>query len=106
MNLDRAYVFLFASIGAVTGFALNGPTPFSLIATGASRVVQAPTVRVASTVFSEAEQAAEATETVETASAAPTFDTAIYVGNLSFGRFAFLFLDCVGIDVCLIPILL
>jgi hypothetical protein len=45
-----------------------------------------PTVRVASTVFSETEQAAEASETVAAASEPPAFETAIYVGNISFGK--------------------
>lgn len=86
MNLDRAFVLLIASIGVAAGFTPNGPTPFSVSSIGASRVAFVPSVRVASTVFSEAEQAAEAIETVEAAPAAPAFETAIYVGNISFGK--------------------
>jgi hypothetical protein len=52
--------------------------------TGASRVAIVPTVRVASTVFSETEQAAESSETVE-ADSVPAFESTIYVGNISFG---------------------
>jgi hypothetical protein len=87
MNLDRAFVLLFASIGAVAGFTPNGPSAFSVASTCASRMMAiVPTVRVASTVFSEAEQAAEASETVDAASEPPAFETAIYVGNISFGK--------------------
>ncbi|KAL7443779.1 hypothetical protein ACHAXH_009588 [Discostella pseudostelligera] len=81
MNLDKAFLLLFASIGAVAGFTPNGPTAFSV--TGASRVAFVPTVRVASTVFSETEQAAESSETVE-ADSVPAFESTIYVGNISF----------------------
>ena len=98
MNLDRAFVLLFASIGAVAGFIPNGPTPFSVSSIGAPRVAFVPTVRVASTVFSEAEQAAESSETVEAAPTAPAFETAIYVGNVSFGKVCSAFeLMCVSI---------
>jgi hypothetical protein len=86
MNLDRAFVLLFASIGAVAGFTPNGPSAYSVASTCASRMAYVPTVRVASTVFSETEQAAEASETVEASSEAPAFETAIYVGNISFGK--------------------
>ncbi len=86
MNLDRAFVLLFASFGAVSGFAPGLPTSFSGASSSVSRVAFVPTVRVASTVFSESEQAAE---TVEAASPASTFETAIYVGNISFGKFSF-----------------
>lgn len=86
MNLDRAFVLLFASIGAVAGFTPNGQSAFSVASTCASRMAYVPTVRVASTVFSETEQAAEASETVAAASEPPAFETAIYVGNISFGK--------------------
>ena len=86
MNLDRAFVLLFASIGAVAGFTPNGQSAFSVASACASRMAFVPTVRVASTVFSETEQAAEASETVAAASEPPAFETAIYVGNISFGK--------------------
>jgi hypothetical protein len=57
----------------------------SVASTYVSRAAYAPSVRVASTVFSEAEQA-ESSETV--VNEAPAFETAIYVGNISFGKFA------------------
>ena len=59
MNLDRAFVLLFASFGAVSGFAPGLPTSFSGASSSVSRVAFVPTVRVASTVFSESEQAAD-----------------------------------------------
>jgi hypothetical protein len=92
MNLDKAFVLLFASIGAVAGFTPNGPTAFSV--TGASRVAFVPTVRVASTVFSETEQAAEPSDAVEAEPVASSFESTIYVGNVSFGTFESLPLLC------------
>lgn len=99
MNLDKAFVLLFASLGAVAGFAPSAPTKFSV----ASRVASVSNVRIASAIFSEVEEAAEVAEVTaeaeapvaeETASeesaeepAAPAeWDTAIYVGNMSFGE--------------------
>ena len=99
MNLDRAYVLLLASIGAVAGF-----TP--AIVSQPTRVAFVSNVRVASAsaLFSEVEASAEAAveETTETAveasieapaedasSAEPAtvaFDKTIYVGNISFGE--------------------
>lgn len=81
MNLNRAFVLIFASIGAVAGFTPNCRSAFSASVASA----YAPSVRVASTVFSEA----ESSETVEAvASEVPAFETSIYVGNISFGKFA------------------
>lgn len=97
MNLDRAYVLLLASIGAVAGF-----TP--AIVSQPTRVAFVSNVRVASAsaLFSEVEASAEAaveeaTETaVEASTEAPAedassaepatvaFDKTIYVGNISF----------------------
>ena len=78
MNLDRALVLLLASVNAVAGF-----TP--CVGPQSSRVALAPLVRVASPLFSEVEEAAEAT-TEDAAPAEPAFDTSIYVGNISFGK--------------------
>ncbi len=88
MNLDRALVWLLASIGAVAGFTPNGRAAISVASSHlSSRVTFTPRV---SALLSEVEQAAEATETPAAASgdepaAAPAFDAAIYVGNISFG---------------------
>lgn len=86
MNLDKALVLLLASVSAVAGFAPSAPAAFSV---ASSRVA-----RVASPLYSEVEEAAEAPAAVEEAPAAaeeappapaaPAFDTAIYVGNVSF----------------------
>ncbi|KAL3790117.1 hypothetical protein ACHAW5_007724 [Stephanodiscus triporus] len=87
MNLDRAFVLLFASIGAVAGFTPSGRTAFSVASSHSSCVSFAPR---ASALFSEVEQAAEATQTVASASsseepaAKSAFDSSIYVGNISF----------------------
>jgi hypothetical protein len=89
MNLDRAFVLLLASIGAVAGFTPSGRAAFSVASSHSSRVAFAPRV---SALLSEVEQAAEATETVAAASsseepaAKSAFDSAIYVGNISFGQ--------------------
>lgn len=84
MNLDRALVLLLASVSAVAGFT-------TCVGPQASRVAFAPKTRVASPLFSEVEEAAEATAeeaapaaAEEAAPASPKFDTAIYVGNISF----------------------
>jgi hypothetical protein len=83
MILERALVLLFASISAVAGFSPCGhsSSPLSLASSYASRAAFSPSVRVASTIFSEA----ESSETVVTE--VPAFETAIYVGNISFGKF-------------------
>ena len=83
MILERALVLLFASISAVAGFSPCGHStfPLSLASSYASRAAFSPSVRVASTIFSEA----ESSETV--VSEVPAFETAIYVGNISFGKF-------------------
>jgi hypothetical protein len=89
MNFDRALVLLLASIGAVAGFTPSGRAAVSVASSHlSSRVAFTPRV---SALFSEVEQAAEATETAAAASvdepaAAPAFDAAIYVGNISFGQ--------------------
>ena len=68
MNLDRALLFLLASVSAVSGFAPGFATPQT------SRLV------TGSTLFSE-----EAAVSVDAeAPAEPGFDTQIYVGNISF----------------------
>jgi len=89
MNLDRAFVLLFASANAVAGFTTSG-SAFSVASQ--QRVAFVPKVRAASALFSEVEEAtepaveaeAEPVEAVEEAPAAPAFDTAVYVGNISF----------------------
>ena len=87
MNLNRAFVLILASFDAVSGFAPNGHSSFSVsvASTYVSRAAYSPSVRVASTVFSEAEQA-ESSEMV--VNEAPAFETAVYVGNISFGKFS------------------
>ena len=73
MILDRALIFLLASVSAVSGFAPGFASPQT------SRLV------TGSTLFSE-----EASVSVDSAAAAaaateaPKFDTQIYVGNISF----------------------
>ncbi len=79
MNLDRAFVLLLASIGAVAGFTPSGRIAFTAASSHRSRVASVSDVRVASALASEVEQAAEA-------AVAPAFDTAIHVGNISFGE--------------------
>lgn len=93
MNLDKAFVLLFASIGAVAGFAPSGPAAFSV---ATHQNVQK--VRIASAIFSEVEESTEAPAVeaeaapveaaveapVEAAPAPAAFDTAIYIGNVSF----------------------
>ena len=89
MNFDRALVLLLASIGAVAGFTPSGRAAVSVASSHlSSRVAFTPRV---SALFSEVEQAAEATETAAAAPsdepvAAPAFNAAIYVGNISFGQ--------------------
>lgn len=89
MNLDKAFVLLAASIGAVAGFAPIAPTAFTVTSQSqASRGSVASVPR--SALFSEVEEvaeapAAEAPAAEEAAAPAPAaFDTAIYIGNLSF----------------------
>eukprot|EP00584_Thalassiosira_punctigera_P011030 CAMPEP_0172526122 /NCGR_PEP_ID=MMETSP1067-20121228/1109_1 /TAXON_ID=265564 ORGANISM="Thalassiosira punctigera, Strain Tpunct2005C2" /NCGR_SAMPLE_ID=MMETSP1067 /ASSEMBLY_ACC=CAM_ASM_000444 /LENGTH=390 /DNA_ID=CAMNT_0013309565 /DNA_START=144 /DNA_END=1316 /DNA_ORIENTATION=+ len=104
MNLDRAFVLLLASINAAAGFTPSGSASFSVTSQHASRVAFVPRVRVASALFSEVEEATEAkveeaaseelvevvatdepAEAVETEEPTePEFDTAIYIGNISF----------------------
>lgn len=82
MNLDRAFILLFASIGAVTGFTPSCRSTFSVLSSSQSlsnNVVAFAPRRVISSLFSEVEHA------TETSSAAKSgFETAIYVGNISF----------------------
>ena len=89
MNLDKAFVLLFASLGAVAGF-----TPASL--TFSKRVASYVPKQVAP-IFSEVEEATEAPAAVEEpvatveepAAAEAPFDTSIYVGNISFGEYTY-----------------
>lgn len=96
MNLDRAFVLLLASINAVAGFTPSGS------AARASRVAFVPKVRFSSALFSDVEEATEpaveaeavvevaaseepvAVEAASEEPAEPAFDTAIYIGNISF----------------------
>lgn len=80
MNLDKAFVLLFASIGAVAGFTPSGPA-FSVATQHATRSPLVQKARIASVLFSEVEESTE--EAAPEAPAAP-FDTAIYIGNVSF----------------------
>jgi len=76
MNLDKAFVLLFASVSAVAGFTASRPAVFPVASQHASRVAFMPKVWVArSALFSEVEDATEATvevaaEAVEVASEA------------------------------------
>ena len=91
MNLDKAFVLLFASLGAVAGF-----TPASQ--TFSKRVASYVPKQVAP-IFSEVEEATtdeapaaveEPVATVEEPAAAEApFDTSIYVGNISFGEYTY-----------------
>lgn len=82
MNLDRAFILLFASIGAVTGFTPSCRSTFSVSSSQSlsNNVVAFAPRRVISSLFSEVEHA---TETAPSA-AKSGFETAIYVGNISF----------------------
>ena len=82
MNLDRAFALLLASISAVAGFTLSDRVTFSVASSQSSWAVSVPNVRVASALSSEVEQAAES-------SAAPAFEAAIHIGNVSFGEIIF-----------------
>lgn len=70
MILDRALIFLLASVSAVSGFAPGFASPQT------SRLV------TGSTLFSE--EASVSVDTAAAAAEAPKFDTQIYVGNISF----------------------
>lgn len=85
MNLDKAFVLLFASINAVAGFAPAGQS--AVVSRQASGLAFVPSkvVRSASALFSEVEEAAE--PAVEEAPEEPAFDTSIYIGNVSFGEY-------------------
>lgn len=82
MILDRAFILLLASIGAVTGFTPSCRSTFSVAVSSqsSSNNVAFPQRRVISSLFSEVEHA---TETASSA-AKSGFETAIYVGNISF----------------------
>ena len=95
MNLDRAFVLLFATVGAVAGFAPSRSASSVVVtspATSCQRVAFLPKVRVASSLASEVEASEAAAEDTTEAPAVeePAFDTAIYVGNISFGEFIIL----------------
>lgn len=90
MNLDRAFVFLFASVGVVSGFT-SPRGSFAVTSQHASRAAFVPKVRVASALASEVEEAAEAVAEVEVAAepvaeeaASEAFEKSIYIGNISF----------------------
>lgn len=86
MNLERAFVLLFASIGAVAGFAPSAPAAFSV---APSRATIVPKVRIPSPLSSEVEDAVEASDSAseEEQPVEPAFDKTIYIGNISFGEF-------------------
>ena len=90
MNLDKAFFLLFASVGAVAAFAPAGPAARS-VASRAPAAAFLPKVRVAISLSSEVEEAAEAPVEAEEASeeaaaapAEPAFETSIYIGNVAF----------------------
>lgn len=86
MNLDKAFVLLFASLNAVAGFAPAGQsTVVSRQASGFAFVPSNVVRSSASALFSEVEEAAE--PAVEEAPEEPAFDTSIYIGNVSFGEY-------------------
>jgi len=85
MLFDRAFVLLCVTLSGVAGFA---PPQAHL---SVSRV--ATSVPNFGVLYSEVEEATEASSTEEEVAAAPVeasesaaFDTAIYVGNISFGE--------------------
>ena len=106
MNLDKAFVLLFASLGAVAGF-----TPASQ--TFSKRVASYVPKQIAP-IFSEVEEATtdEAPAAVEEpvaaveepAAAEAPFDTSIYVGNISFGEYTYLCVD--GKVICIMMIII
>lgn len=73
--MNRAVIFLLASIGAVAGFTPSCRSSFSVVASHVSS-----NVRVARALSSEV-----AAESV-TATSPAAFDAAIHVGNISFGE--------------------
>ena len=88
MLFDRAFVLLCVTLSGVAGFA---PPQAHL---SVSRV--AACVPKVGVLYSEVEEATEASSTDEEVAAVPVesdaaFDTAIYVGNISFGEL---------IDIC------
>ena len=94
MLFDRAFVLLCVTLSGVAAFAPQAHLSASRVATCVPKV---------GVLFSEVEEATEAPTTeeaaapvVEAESAAPVveesaaaFDTAIYVGNISFGELIF-----------------
>lgn len=84
MNFDRAFVLLFASIGAVAGFTPSCRFAFSVVSSlsqsstnNLAFTPQRVVSGVVSALFSEVEHATET-------AAKSGFETAIYVGNISF----------------------
>jgi len=89
MNLDRAFVLLFATIGTVAGFAPSRPSSVHVVTSSSQRVAFLPKVRVASSLASEVEEGASEVAAADDTPAVeePAFDTAIYIGNISFGEY-------------------
>ena len=85
MLFDKAFVLLCVTLSGVVGFA--PPQAHNSVSRVATCV---PKVGV---LYSEVEEATEASSTEEVAApvveaeSAAAFDTAIYVGNISFGEF-------------------
>jgi len=80
MLFDRAFVLLCVTLSGVTGFAPQAHLSVSRVATCVPKV---------GVLFSEVEEATEASSTEEVAAPvveaeSAAFDTAIYVGNISF----------------------
>ena len=86
MLFDRAFVLLCVTLSGVAAFAPQAHLSASRVATCVPKV---------GVLFSEVEEATEAPTTEEAAApvveaeSAAAFDTAIYVGNISFGELIF-----------------
>ena len=82
MLFDRAFVLLCVTLSGVAGFAPQAHLSVSRVAACVPKV---------GVLYSEVEEATEASSTDEEVAAAPVesadaFETAIYVGNISFGE--------------------
>ena len=88
MLFDRAFVLLCVTLSGVTAFIPQAHHSVSRVATCVPKV---------GVLFSEVEEATEASSTEEVAApvveaeSAAAFDTAIYVGNISFGELYMMF---------------
>lgn len=96
MLFDRAFVLLCVTLSGVTAFAPQAHHSVSRVATCVPKV---------GVLFSEVEEATEASSTEEVAApvveaeSAAAFDTAIYVGNISFGELIFCDVLCCNCSI-------